>query len=160
MVAGVVRLVIFGARRLDCLFTCCLELPRPIWRFDAQSLECPTHCIAAQRTPSAVLLLGAVVSELIVLPPGGWSVLTCFLLPEGCRVCLLTAWRCHVRFGVFMPGGLSVRLTLLLPGPPCPVTNLAARRIPPVGLLLEAAVSYLLSAARGLSHPSPCFLAD
>ena len=145
MAAGVVRLVIFGVRRLDCLFTCCLELPRPIWRFDAQSLECPTHCIAAQRIPSAVLLLGAAVSELIVLSPEGWSV----YLP--------TAWSCHVRFGVLMPGGLSVRLTLLLPRLPYPVTNLAARRIPPVGLLLEAAVSYLLTAARRLPCLT-CFL--
>ena len=133
------------------LLSCCLELPclafccpeDPICCLAAWS--CRVLRFAARRIPSAVLLLGAAVSELIVLPPEGWSV----YLP--------TAWRCHVRFGVLMPGGLSVRLTLLLPGLPYPVTNLAARRIPPVGLLLEAAVSYLLTAARRLPCLT-CFL--
>ena len=93
------------------LSTYCLELPLPIWRFDARRLECPTHCIAARRIPSAVLLLGAavscfllpggsnllvlprgaVVSGLVVLPPGGLSVQTYRLLTGGCLVSLPAA---------------------------------------------------------------------
>ena len=75
---------------------CLVSLPA------ARRLECPTHCIAARRIPSAVLLLGAAVS--------------CFLLPGGSNLLVLSRGAVVSGLVVLPPGGLSAQTYRLLTG--------------------------------------------
>ena len=88
-------------------------------------LESPTHCIAARRIPSAVLPRGAVASELVVLPPGGWSVLTCRLLPGGCS--RFTCCLAMDEAAVALPATWMPKTSYLLPRRVCE----AAVALPP-----------------------------
>ena len=61
------------------LLACCLKLP------------CLTCFLLSRGCHPSIFLCGAAVSYLLVLPPQDWSILTCRLLIESCRVSLHAA---------------------------------------------------------------------